>query len=203
MAASVQFAGPDSPDERKPIVVRHPDVAHEHIRSERVEDGQSLTHRSQGHHLGASKLKDSREHRASIVIVIDENDAETVEPCGPVCCHYRIPDNASFGVTDFVSREYRQPHNESGPQPMAWAFRVNGPVVLVDESLHNGKPKTDPTLPPRGGGVCLTEALEEARKKARVDALPGIGNSNLGVRAIRSQHNLNAPARGCELDRVR
>jgi hypothetical protein len=84
-AAAFRFTGPDSPDEREAILVRHPDVAHEHVRSDRVQEGQSLVHRSGRSHLRASKFQEDREHRPSIVIVIDQNDADAVEPRGPIC----------------------------------------------------------------------------------------------------------------------
>ena len=201
-AAVFHFTGPDSPDERKAILVRHPDIAHDHIRPERVEEGQGLVRRSGGRHVRAGKLQEDREHRPSIVIVIDQNDTDAVEPRGPVRCRCRVLDSAPFGITHRLGRENRQPHGEGGSQPSAWTFRLNGSAVPLDESPHDGEPEAEPALPPRGRGVCLTEALEDIREKLRVYALTRIGDSNLCARAGGGQRHLDMPTRGRELDRV-
>jgi hypothetical protein len=56
---------------------------------------------------------------------------------------------------------------------LAFARRLNGTAVQCDEVLHDREPESEPAEP-RGGGIALSEPLEDMGEKGRRNTPTGV-----------------------------
>ena len=64
------------------------------------------------------------------------------------------------------------------------------------------RPRPEPAVPPRGGGVGLAEAVEDVGEELGLDADAGVDDADLDVRVDPLQEDLDLAALGRELDGV-
>src|SRR6185369_1869892 len=115
-----------------------------------------------------------------IRIVFDENYADTVESTLAGGSRGRRGNRRRSGLGCFRRRANWKPHGERCPVSDTRTSGVDSSSVVLDEASHDREAEAEPTLPPRGRGFCLGEAIKDTGKKRRVDPLPGIGDLNFG-----------------------
>src|SRR5205085_10786599 len=103
---------------------------------------------------------------------------------------------------EFVRAGEREGDGERRAAPLAVAVRADCAAVHLREVAHDCEAESEAAVRARRRRVGLAEALEDVRQEAGADALPGVAHANLRVGAGALQANLDAPARGRELDGV-
>src|SRR5438876_11761903 len=86
------------------------------------------------------------------------------------------------------------------PSPALSASMV--PPVELDEVAGDREAEPQAAERPRDGSIGLPEALEEVGEELGLDALARVANRQLEVGIHALEHDVDAPALGCELDRV-
>ena len=97
----------------------------------------------------------------------------------------------------------RQPEAEGGATARPVARGMDGAAVQLDDVPHDGQPEAEPAVRPGRAAVGLAEAIEDERQHLGPDALAGVRDHDLDLRADAPDVNLHAAAARRELDRVR
>src|SRR5437867_9205268 len=189
----------DPADERVAVLAGHADVGQEDVRPPGLELGERLRGRLARPYLGTGLPQDRFEDLARVQLVVDYQDAEAAErgellARGALPCFVRAP---VLGCDP-----ERDPYSESGTFPLASALGFDGPPVELDEVAGDREAEPQAAERPRDGSIGLPEALEEVGEELGPDALARVANRQLemGIHAL--EHDVDAPALGCELERV-
>src|SRR2546422_6070139 len=198
-AAMPRLLRADPADERVAVLPGQADVGEEDVRPPGIELGERLGGRLARPYLGTGLPQDRFEDLARVQLVVDYQDAEAAErgellARGALPCFVRAP---VLGCDP-----ERDPHSESGTFPLASALGFDGPPVELDEVAGDREAEPQAAERPRDGSIGLPEALEEVGEELGPDALARVANRQLemGIHAL--EHDVDAPALGCELDRV-
>src|SRR5262245_8870820 len=92
---------------------------------------------------------------------------------------------------------------ECGPAPRALARRRDCAAVQFNQMFYERQPKTYPAVPPTAGRVGLSETIEDERQELRLDALTSVADRDPDMLGVALHLQLDPPAFGRELDRVR
>ena len=81
---------------------------------------------------------------------------------------------------DHVGRPKRgQVHAEGGSFTFARAFCIHGPVMHLDQMLHDREPETEPAVTAPRAPVLLPESIEYERQNVGRDSLALVGHRDL------------------------
>ena len=204
------FSIPNVTDQPVPVSIRQADIAHQDVGPLRVDHLHRLSDRRRRSDAGAHLRQHQRRESAAIRVVVDDQDAEIVEPRqtrhgrghrrrGPSFADHpgrRRPTDPNLGRP-------RKTHGERRAAPDALAGRVHGSSVQLDELPNDGQPETESGMAPGHRAVSLAETIEHVRQEHRIDALAGIDNLDLQIVFRGYDEEIDATALGRELDRVR
>ena len=103
--------------------------------------------------------------------------SEPVVTAGAVGCA-RAAAAGSVAATLIGSRS-----RNVAPWPGPSLAACDGAAVQVDDVPHDGEPEAEPGVQPGRAAVGLTEAIEHERQHLRPDALAGVRDHDLDLRA--------------------
>src|SRR5690606_27353940 len=182
------------------VEVRHADVRHHDVRVPLVEQLQRLAGARRAALGETAALEDCGQDfsRFCVVFHYQYSDSGTHPPAGAARHHAR-----RHPASECRLGRQRQPYRKRRPMSNAFAPRVRGPSVQLDDMAHDRKTKPQAHVPARARAVSLPETIEDVRQELLRDALAGIPDPDPGGIAVPVDDHVDAATTHGELYRVR
>ena len=175
-AAAVRLERLDLADQGVGVVLGRHAVADEHVRPPGLQRLERIGHRGRRAHHGAALLQHGPEQLAAVGILIEDQDAQTVERRRRrkrERRHRHLPDLGRAGLQGESRGEHR-------PVAAVAVARANLAAVELDEIADERQAHAEPAGGAGRRRVLLREPIEDARQEFRIDARAAVRHGQHG-----------------------